>query len=51
MFTPNAMTVLKERYLWKDDQGNIIETPGEMLERVAGSVAMAEKTFHPALHT
>ena len=45
-FNENALTVLKERYLWKDKEGNVIETPAEMLERVAGTVAMAEKPKH-----
>lgn len=45
-FNENALTVLKERYLWKDKEGNVIETPAEMLERVAGTVAMAEKPEH-----
>lgn len=41
-FTDNALTVLKERYLWKDSEGNIIETPKDMLVRVARTVASVE---------
>jgi hypothetical protein len=33
--TQNAMTVLKKRYLQKDPQGNIVETPEELFRRVA----------------
>lgn len=40
--TENALTVLKNRYLKKDEQGNIIETPEEMFYRVADCVASAE---------
>ena len=39
----NAIQVLEKRYLSRDQLGRIAETPGEMLERVAGHVALAEK--------
>lgn len=35
--------VLERRYLKKDENGKIIETPGEMFKRVADAVAEAEK--------
>lgn len=41
-FNDNALAVLRERYLWKNEKGEIIETPEEMLERVAGTVAYVE---------
>lgn len=41
-FNDNALAVLRERYLWKNEKGEIIETPEEMLERVAGTVASVE---------
>lgn len=43
--TPNALKVLKERYLLKDERGKIIETPKEMFKRVAYAVAQAEEKY------
>jgi ribonucleoside-diphosphate reductase alpha chain len=40
--TKNALTVLKRRYLKKDKNGDIIETPRELFRRVARNVASAE---------
>ncbi len=39
----NAIKVLKDRYLAKNQQGEIIETPSEMFRRVAKKVASADK--------
>ena len=39
----NAMRVLEERYLLRDDNGKAIETPDELFWRVARSVATAEE--------
>ena len=44
-FSPNALLLLKKRYLKKNSQGEVIETPGKMLERVADGVARAEKRY------
>jgi len=41
-FTPNAEMVLKKRYLTRSGDGEILETPSEMLWRVASCVADAE---------
>jgi ribonucleoside-diphosphate reductase alpha chain len=43
--TENARIVLRARYLLKDEQGDVIETPEEMFSRVARSVAGAEKAY------
>jgi ribonucleoside-diphosphate reductase alpha chain len=45
-FSDNALKVLERRYLKKDEQGKIIETPEELFLRVAGAIAAAEK-FYP----
>jgi ribonucleoside-diphosphate reductase alpha chain len=41
----NTMEVLKRRYLLRDDEQNIIETPSELFRRVAFHVAQAETDF------
>ncbi len=41
----NAVRVLERRYLLKDDQGNVIETPSQMFRRVAKAVASADRIY------
>jgi ribonucleoside-diphosphate reductase alpha chain len=41
----NTMEVLKRRYLLKDNEQNIIETPDQMFRRVAHYVAQAEANY------
>ena len=41
----NARTVLERRYLKKDDEGRILETPARMFRRVASHIAQAEKNY------
>jgi ribonucleoside-diphosphate reductase alpha chain len=43
--TQNALTVLEKRYLKKDSQGQITETPEEMFRRVAKHIASAELIY------
>jgi ribonucleoside-diphosphate reductase alpha chain len=45
MYTPtdNAKTVLERRYLLKDSDGNLTETPDEMMHRVANAIASVEE--------
>ena len=41
----NALKVLRARYLLKDEEGRVIESPREMFGRIARSVAGAEKIY------
>jgi ribonucleoside-diphosphate reductase alpha chain len=43
--TPNAVTVLKRRYLLRNDAGRIIETPAQLFRRVARALAMPERRY------
>ncbi len=42
----NAIKVLKERYLLRDEDGNIVETPGNMFRRVADFIAKADSQYY-----
>jgi ribonucleoside-diphosphate reductase alpha chain len=44
----NALTVLTRRYLKKDVNGNVIESPEQMFRRVAHHIAIAEKKYSDA---
>ena len=43
--TDNARLVLERRYLQRDDQGRVIETPEQLFHRVAQNVAAAEARY------
>ncbi|TKB81974.1 MAG: adenosylcobalamin-dependent ribonucleoside-diphosphate reductase, partial [Nitrospira sp.] len=43
--TPNALTVLRRRYLRKGPTGKPVETPAQMFWRVAENVAQAERRY------
>jgi len=45
--TENATRVLEKRYLKKDKQGQVVETPEEMFRRVARAIAAAELIYNP----
>ncbi|MGA7579466.1 MAG: adenosylcobalamin-dependent ribonucleoside-diphosphate reductase [Desulfobaccales bacterium] len=44
-FRPIALRVLEERYLRRDPDGKVVETPAELFVRVARGVAAAEKRY------
>ncbi len=44
--TPHAIKILEKRYLKKDAQGEVIESPEEMFWRVARNIAEAERLYH-----
>lgn len=41
----NARVVLERRYLRKDEDGSVVETPLQMFRRVASNIALAERRF------
>lgn len=41
----NAKRVLEKRYLKKDAHGKVVETAGDMFQRVAANIASAEKLY------
>ena len=43
--TKNAITVLERRYLKRDKEGKILETPTQMFRRVADTIVAADKKF------
>ena len=44
----NALKVLERRYLLRDEEGKLIETPGELFHRVAHAIASVETRFSPS---
>src|SRR5688572_22135346 len=43
VLSDNARTVLERRYLARDADGNLIETPEQLFRRVADNIALAEE--------
>jgi len=43
--TKTAEVVLKKRYLLRDEEGNVVETPEQMLLRVANTIALPEEKY------
>ena len=45
ILTPNAVTVLEQRYLARNERGDVTERPADLFRRVAGAVASAETAY------
>lgn len=45
----NALKVLERRYLQRDENGHVVETPQQMFERVARTVAAVDLHYDPHL--
>ena len=43
--SPNATTVLEKRYLIKDDHGKPVETPRDLFQRVATTIAEPDRQY------
>lgn len=43
----NAISVLERRYLKRDEEGNIVETPTALFQRVSESIASVELIYNP----
>ncbi len=43
----NAVAILRERYLRRDEEGRVAESTGEMMDRVASHVASVEDRYEP----
>jgi len=50
-FSPIALKLLNERYLMRDDDGHVCETPKEMLWRVAMAVAQGKEMLAATYYT
>jgi ribonucleoside-diphosphate reductase alpha chain len=48
VLTPLAVSVLEKRYLARNHEGEIIETPVQLFHRVARAVAEADRLFDPS---
>lgn len=49
--TKNAITVLERRYLKRDKDGKVLETPAQMFRRVADTIAAADLQFNEKADT
>lgn len=45
VLSQNAMKVLEKRYLKKNEEGKIVETPDELFRRISGAIASADAKY------
>ncbi len=45
-FSVNALKILKQRYIIKDQNGRVTEKPSDLFHRVAENIALADKNSH-----
>jgi ribonucleoside-diphosphate reductase alpha chain len=45
--SPNALRVLEKRYLAKNEEGKVIETPEQMFRRIAKNLAAPDRLYEP----
>ncbi|MCF7835582.1 MAG: adenosylcobalamin-dependent ribonucleoside-diphosphate reductase [Candidatus Marinimicrobia bacterium] len=50
-FDPNALRVLKSRYLNKDEEGRVVESPKELFQRVAVHVVLPDILYDKSVST
>ncbi|HHT02248.1 MAG TPA: vitamin B12-dependent ribonucleotide reductase [Firmicutes bacterium] len=46
----NARTVLEKRYLARDENGQVIETPEELCERIVRNLCLMDILYHPDVY-
>ena len=45
MLSPNALRVLEKRYLTRDEEGKVPETPEQLFRRVARTIAEGDLLY------
>ncbi len=50
VLTENAMVVLRNRYLAKDEKGRVVETPGRLFQRTARNLAVIDILYDPEVY-
>lgn len=45
-FSYNALKILEQRYLQKDEEGKVTETPEQLFRRVAKDISIVDKTYN-----
>jgi ribonucleoside-diphosphate reductase alpha chain len=51
IISSKSRVVLEERYLRKNEKGEVVETPGEMFRRIARNIASADAKYNNTINT